>query len=138
MRFADITSALVTLYDQAQVGLRTFWPAVDYTPDAGQPHARVSWIINQPIPSSVGDGGLDAHTGIMQVDIYYPLGGGVGGALSVADTIARTFVGGTITTYNTQQVHILSCGVRQPDTDDGWLRVIVSINWVSYVSRGEI
>lgn len=138
MRFADINAALVQLYQSAQTGLPTFWPSVEYDPAPGQPHARVFWITNQPIASSVGFGGLDAHTGIMQIDLYYPSGTGIGDAIEAADGIARTFVGGTITTYNTQDVHVLSCGIRQPENTDGWLRVICSIAWAAYVPRGEI
>lgn len=135
MKFGDINAALVELYQSAQTGLRTYWPSVNYDPPANQPHARAFFLTNQPIPSSVGTGGLDANTGILQINLMYPDGEGIGNAVAMADTISQTFVGGTITTHNAQQVHILSCGIRQPDNADGWLRLIVSINWVAYVAR---
>lgn len=136
MRFSDITSAMVELWKSGQFGLQTFWPSADAVPSTGQPHARVFWITNQPEASSVGTGGLDAHTGVMQIDLMYPAGDGIGASLVKADEIAAVFVGGTIATYNTQQVHITSCGIRQPFVEGGWLRTIVSVSWIAYVARG--
>lgn len=135
MKFAAIQSALAEMYTAGGFGLQTFWPSVDYTPQAGQPHAQIAFITNQPEASSVGTGGLDVHTGILQIDLMYPLGKGTGDSVEKADQVANVFKGGTQASFGGQTVNIRSCGIRQPTASGGWLRTIISIAWIAYVAR---
>jgi hypothetical protein len=97
--------------------------------------AAVFIVPNQPTIESVGDGGMDGHTGFMQIDINYPSNGGTGAAIAKADSVAQYFKGGTRIAFGGQQVQIQSCGRSQGRPVDGWYRVSLTINWTAYVQR---
>ena len=136
--FANISLALIAKYRSGAffADALTAWENKTFT----NPASTVAWaavfiVPNQPTIESVGDGGMDGHTGFMQVDVNYPSNGGTGAAIAKADSVAQYFKAGTRIAYGGQQVQIQSCGRSQGRPVDGWYRVSLTINWTAYVQR---
>lgn len=83
----------------------------DYTPKADTPWFEFFLIPNPPRVVTLGDGGLDEHTGFAQVNLNYPLHEGTGAMLQKADEISALFKAGSRHTYQGQTVSIISCGL---------------------------
>lgn len=136
MNVAGIYSAIVTRYKAGDFGLETFWPGKNYDPAAGQLHARVYFLPSGNDPASLGSTGSDRMVGILQIDLMYPEGAGVGTALTKADEVAAYFQRGQSQAYESAAtVTFDGAKILQPRNEDGWLRVPVSIGWYCYKAR---
>ena len=136
--FLSISQALVAQYRASGAftdALTAYENAAFTKPAAAVPWAAVFIIPNQPAPESAGSGGMDGHTGIMQVDLNYPVNAGSGAIVAKADSVAQYFKAGTRLAYGGQQVQIQSCGRSQGRPVDGFYRVSMTINWTAYVLR---
>lgn len=136
--FANISLALIAKYRSGAFftdSLTAYENASFVKPANTTAWAAIFIVPNQPTIESVGDGGMDGHTGFMQVDVNYPSNGGTGAAIAKADSVAQYFKAGTRIAYGGQQVQIQSCGRSQGRPVDGWYRVSLTINWTAYVQR---
>jgi hypothetical protein len=136
--FTNISLALIARYRSGAFftdALTSYENVAFAKPAISAPWASVFVVPNQPTIESVGEGGVDGHTGFMQVDINYPSNGGSGAAITKADSVAQYFKAGTRVAYGGQQVQIQSCGRSQGRPVDGWYRVSLTINWTAYVQR---
>lgn len=138
MKFAAIDAALI---DRFLAGgfLPTAAVATDNEgfkpPAASKPWARLTNLPTQPSQATLGDGGLDLHTGILQVDLYFPQGKGRAATLQLADQIAAHFKAGESCEFEGQFVRFISCGRSEGRVEDGWYRTVISINWKAHVER---
>jgi hypothetical protein len=121
---------LLTIYEN-----EAFNSVTKPKPSISTAWASVLIVPNQPSVESVGDGGMDGHTGFMQIDLNYPANAGAGSVVTKADNVAQYFKAGTRLAYGGQQVQIQSCGRSQGRPVDGWYRVSMTINWTAYVPR---
>lgn len=74
------------------------------------------WVQPHHLPGKVapvtcGYQGEDNHTGILQIDINYPIGKGSGKLLQLADTVRQSFQAGDSFSYSGQKVKIRSCSI---------------------------
>lgn len=136
--FKNISQALIDRYRAGAFftdALTAYENAAFTKPATSIAWASVFIVPNQPSVESVGDGGMDGHTGFMQIDLNYPANAGAGSVVTKADNVAQYFKAGTRLAYGGQQVQIQSCGRSQGRPVDGWYRVSMTINWTAYVPR---
>jgi len=141
---ANIDSALIAAWDAGGFGLPyqvADLPLIEpvshtvLTGPGGNPWARVTVLPARPTVASLGSSGDDEIDGIMQADLFYPLGQGPGAANAKADDIAAVFGAGKTHSYNGVTVHCDYCGrVSQLVTED-WLQTIVEVGFHSWIQR---
>lgn len=90
---------------------------------------------NQPSAVTCGDYGEDAHDGIMQLDLNYPLGSGENAITSKCDELAGFFKAGKRLSYQGIEVVIRNCGRSRGRQVDGWWRVSVTVGWSARIPR---
>jgi hypothetical protein len=135
MSLADINAALVVAYQGAALGLPTAWEGVDFTPPSDAAWAQV-WMLPAPVTvDTLGDSGLDLHTGIFQIDLSVPQNSGTGALLGYADTLRTALKAGTTTTHNGQSVLILDCSRSRLTQAGGWLTITMSTSYRAYTPR---
>ena len=141
---ANIDSALLQAWDSGGFGLPyrvadlPLMEPVTHTVlsgPGGNPWARVTVLPARPTVASLGSSGDDEIDGIMQADLFYPLGQGPGAANAKADDIAAVFGAGKTHSYNGVNVHCDYCGrISQLVTED-WLQTIVEVGFHSWIQR---
>ena len=90
--------------------------------------------------ASLGVGGMDDHTGVLQIDLNVPANSANprGVLLPIADRLRAYFVAGRALTFQGQTVRVRSASVssmRLVDTDQ---RVSVSVSYTALTFRPEI
>ena len=135
MSLSQIESALIAAYEGAGLGLPTAYENRDFDPPNTTPWAALYVIPNQPDVVTLGNGGEDDHTGILQIDLHYPLGDGNGAALAMADTLRDVFEAGVDLTHEDQVVVITGCGRSSGARDLGMYKIILSITWYARPTR---
>lgn len=130
-----IDSALLQGFTSGTFGLPWASENRAYAPAAGTAWAEVFILPNQPSVASLGGGGLDAHDGIMQINLNYPAGDGAAAAKQKATTIRAYFYAGRIVSYGGQDVEIVSCGRGPGRNVDSWFRVPVTVQWRAWTTR---
>lgn len=104
-------------------------------PTDGSPWAAVFIIPNQPSVATLGDEGEDAHDGIVQIDLNYPLGKGEAAVRAKADQVASFFKAGKRLPYQGVFATVSSCGRSRGREVDGWYRVSMTVTWFARVPR---
>jgi len=130
-----IDTALQQAFMDGAFGLPIAYENRDYNPLPGTPYAALYVIPNQPSVNTLGDGGQDLITGIMQVDLNYPVGSGTGVAKQMATTIRDYFKAGTVFTFSGQDVFIVSSGRGIGGDVDSFYRLSNTIFWQARVTR---
>ena len=98
-----------------------------------KPAKTVAWasVFNLPAQTSaLSLRDSDEMAGVYQIDVNYPIDGGPGSALSMADAIRAWFKRGT----SVGGVEIGAVTVNQGAPIDGWYRVSVSVFYRAFVS----
>lgn len=135
MSFSKIRSALIQGHIGSGLCHPTAYENTKFDKPTGSPWCSVFILPNQPSVASLGAGGTDAHTGIMQVDINYPLASGEADIVADADTVAAHFTAGRRLVYNAQEVIVRSCGRSRGRSVDGWYRISLTIDWYAQTPR---
>lgn len=104
-------------------------------PADGSPWCSVFILENQPSVATLGHEGEDAHDGIVQVDLNYPLGKGEAAVRAKADQVASFFKAGRRLPYQGVYATVASCGRSRGREVDGWYRVSMTITWFARVPR---
>lgn len=87
---------------------------------------------------TLGVGGQDEHSGVLQIDVSVPENSGTGTLLTDADALHAYFVAGTYFTYSGQDVLVRHCDVSSIRQIDGYLRVSASVTYTARSTRPEI
>jgi len=104
-------------------------------PTDGSPWAAVFILPNQPSVATLGYEGEDAHDGIVQIDLNYPLGKGEAAVRAKADQVASFFKAGRRLSYQGAYATVSSCGRSRGREVDGWYRVSMTITWFARIPR---
>lgn len=99
------------------------------------PWASVFVLPNQPSPATLGSEGQDAHDGVLQIDLNYPLMAGEADVMSKADELSSFFHAGKNLVSGATGLTVISCGRSRGREVDGWYRVSMTIAWEARVSR---
>lgn len=125
----DIYNALATGVLAAVTSMRIAWENEVVQPDGVDPYCRFS-ILTQPTePASMGLEGFNYHYGTVLLTLHYPLGGGVGEALAMVDTIASSLKRGVTLTSGSAEVRIESVWRPPPAFDKTWAKFPLQIRW---------
>jgi len=141
MSFSSVQSALIAKWVAvnallADGPLETAYPNTKFSPPAsGVPWAQVFLLANQPFVGSLGSSGEDEMSGILQIDLHYPLGEGVFDLNAAYDVIRDNFKAGTYLTYSTQWVLINSCGMEPPMSEGAYYKGMITIEWETRLTR---
>jgi hypothetical protein len=84
---------------------------------------------------SLGKGGLDRVTGIIQIDLRETLGKGVSNLLARQQTLCNYFVAGRSFTYSTTTVWVNNFSVTQVKTEKDFAVSYVTIAWEAHLAR---
>jgi len=137
MTIANIHTALAQAFDDADLALPVvFENTGSYKPTPGTPWCEFFFIPNEPQVLTLGENGEDEHTGIVQINLNYPLNQGPVPALQKAGEIRSVFKAGATFTYQSQSVLIRGAGVsRASQVVNSHYQVILTINWRSITTR---
>lgn len=128
-------SALTESVVTAAIGLPTGWPQKDFSPPDNAGWAQVFFIGDDRFVASLGSGGQDEWTGIMQVDIHYPENDGPKNLSLKVGSLLEFFSAGRIFTKGGQPVKVrrsAPSGVRKDGAS--WVKS-VSVYWSSWTNR---
>lgn len=104
-------------------------------PTDKSPWASVFVLPNQPLVASLGASGSDAHDGVLQVDLNYPLMTGEQAVMAKADALSAFFKAGKRLAHNGVELTVTSCGRSRGREVDGWYRVSMTVTWEARVPR---
>ena len=104
-----IRSALVQTF-RGGIALPGVYENAKYNSQADTPWFEFFFIPNPPVVSTLGDQGSDEHTGIVQVNLNYPINDGSGAALQKVDEVRALFKAGSKHIFDGQTVTAISCG----------------------------
>ena len=136
MSVEAIRNSLIYAYGECDTGITTnFGNAPLHVPRIGIPWANLFIIPNMPEGYELGQGGSDYHTGIMQIDLYYPAAQGDRQILQMCDKIRNYFVHGKSVVYEGQAVSFARSGGRGARNEDGEYKESITINWSAKVNR---
>ena len=134
MSFSAIKSALVQAYQDGNFGLDTNYENRDFQPPGGL-WAKLDTLPSFSNPATMGKSGSDLEIGIFQITICAPLKQGSGDALDKCDEIRAHFIGKDFS-FGAATVTITSILRGPGNTDDGYYRIPLTINYKTYLSRG--
>lgn len=108
----------------------------DKPTDGKTPWAFVYYMPNEPSVATLGDAGEDAFTGLLQVDLNYPLNQGEFDVMETAGKLSAFFKAGKALTFEEVTAKVQWCGPSGSGREvDGWWRVSVRVGWYSRISR---
>lgn len=134
----DIETALRKLY------LATIPDAANLTKfenEAFDPMGKPLWyafhfLPNSPEVATLGSGGQDNFTGIVQVDINLPKDKGKSGLAQIMTALRLGFTAGTRSIHDSANVIIKSCGRSGNGSPfESWFRYHVTIQWECFLNR---
>lgn len=133
----SIQNALVGAYIDGGLGIDTAYEGMQFKPGENA-WASVFMLPAGAGPATLGVGGEDEHTGIMQIDINVRQGFGTAQMLELSQQVLDVFVSGRRFTCDNQSVLIASASRNPIRNIDGWLRGGVSVNWLARTTRPEV
>lgn len=104
-------------------------------PTGQSPWSAVHVFNNQPSVATLGAEGQDAHDGILQIDLNYPLNTGEAAVTAKADELTDFFKAGKRLAHSGVELTVASCGRSRGREVDGWYRVSMTVTWFARVSR---
>lgn len=108
---------------------------------AFKPAGKDSWYIFTYIPArpdvaTLGSGGSDAISGLVQIDLNIKEGRGKEGVEAFENALRSAFTAGKRLVQDSVNVIIKSCGRNGPGRPvDGFYRFTVSIDWETRIKR---
>lgn len=134
--FSKLGTALMQGVADAPMGMPYAVPNAPFEKPGSDPWGKVIILYNDPRVATLGADGQDGHTGILQIDLNYPLLTGDAAVMAKADELSNFFTAGKrLAVGGANQLTITSCGRSHGREVDGWYRVSVSVAWEARVAR---
>ena len=134
--FTGLRKALMQGVEDSPLGLPYAAENSPFDKPADQsPWAAAHIFMNQPSVATLGDEGQDAHDGILQIDLNYPLNTGEAAVTAKADELTDFFKAGKRLAHSGVELTVASCGRSRGREVDGWYRVSMTVTWFARVSR---
>ena len=105
----------------------------EFKPATGQSWARLTGLPTGRAPAAMGSGAPQEWTGILQIDIYHPLGTGTGPTLADADKALAYFRSGRRLEFQGQRVLIRKAQRSPIRRDDIWQVVSVDVYCTAWI-----
>jgi hypothetical protein len=135
MSLSDAKYAMIEAVVSALGSIPTARENVPFVKPNNAKWAALYWMPNQPTGETLGDGGQDMYTGIVQVDIHYPSGSGDTAADADIETFRAAFKAGHAHVHNGQSIVAKTCGAPHRRKEDNWFIVSVTVGWYALVTR---
>ena len=135
-KFENIRKALTTPMATVLPSITKVFPNQPYTPDPNTPYMAYFLLPNQPSASTLGSDGLDVHTGVFQISLFYPKSTGDIELLKAADeieTVYQQYVRGAYLSSGSVNVRITSVGLGNTSADSAWFFAPININYESFL-----
>lgn len=99
---------------------------------------RVNVLDMGDLPVTLGDGGYNEVSGVMQVDVFAPklATEAYRPAIAAVQEIKDTLKTGAWLESNGQKVRINSAPCRPSTSEDTWYHWIITVNFTAYLIRG--
>lgn len=134
--FSGLRKALVQGVEDSPLDLPYAAENSPFTKPTDQsPWAAVHIFMNQPSVATLGAEGQDAHDGIMQIDLNYPLNTGEAAVTAKADGLTDFFKAGKRLAHSGVELTVSSCGRSRGREVEGWYRVSMTVTWFARVPR---
>ena len=134
--YSGLRGALMRGVEDSPLGLPYAAENSPFTKPTDQsPWASAFVLMNQPSVATLGDEGQDAHDGILQIDLNYPLMTGEAAVTAKADELSDFFKAGKRLAHSGVELTVASCGRSRGREVDGWYRVSMTVTWFARVSR---
>lgn len=105
---------------------------VPFTPTNGTPWVRASLKPSESRQTALGITGTRRISGVMFIDLFYPVGGGPADAEIMAETVMESFKSGATLVEASQDVHIQYSEPSPSLVLDGWYQVPLVVAWYSF------
>lgn len=128
-----IDQAFIQSYIDGAFGLPIAYENSPYTPVAETAYAELRNITNPIEANALKD--MDQTTGIFRIIVRYPADSGAIAAKTKADEIMANYGIGSSVSYSSQSATILSTERRTGVVEEGWFVLVVSIGYISFISR---
>ena len=135
MSLSQVQTALFTAAVAAIGAIPTEYENVKFTPPVGAKWASLFFLPNVPTVATLGSTGQDEATGLIQIDLNYPLGTGNSAARTDFETIRAAFPAGSRHTSSGQTVMVTGCGRNQGQIVGNYFRVSISVFWNARIPR---
>lgn len=135
MNQSGVRAALIDAYIDGGFNISTAYPNREYIPSNGTEWARVSFLPAPVEVATLGSYGEDNHSGLLQIDLFFPLYKGDGDAWELADDMSEHFKAGTDFTYNSVTVSIINSSAQVGPEENGMYRLILTVSWYSRINR---
>lgn len=130
--FVDINAALTARLEILAGSPPVAWENEDYTPVLDTLYIRPAHLPGDVSQATLGDTGTDLNIGVYQIDVFAPANQGRNAGLVVADNIANHFKRGTVLTYNSRVVRIVTAQMKPSIFEGDWFKQSVEIIYRSY------
>lgn len=152
MSLATAQAALIAAAIQQLGGIPTEFENVEFTKPTNAKWAQMFFIPNTPEVETLGPTGEDLATGLLQVNVNYPMDTGTLAATADFEAFRAGFPAGRHITIAAdalqigpladaafddadQVVTIINCGRSQGRLVDNWYRVSFTVGWQALIPR---
>lgn len=132
----DIRTALISGVIASATGLPTAWPNAPFTVPNNAPWLRVTILNMDDVVLTLGSGGKNRISGILQIDVFVPRNSGDIKIYDTMDDLTAVFQSGAELDYNGQVVRINSASDRAAQDESDWYRRIIDVDFYAYLTRG--
>jgi len=137
MSMLDVNAALVQAYRDMGFSLPTGYETRDFAPPANSAWAAVFNMPASRSPDTMGDGGDDLYSGLMQIDFHSVQNSGTAILLNYADSVVNFLPAGKRVSYNGQDVRIrrvVPSPIRKTEGGSGYV-ISLSVYWEAWIAR---
>lgn len=108
------------------------WPNKEFSPPADRKWLRVNDLPLPTQPFALAVGGTNEYTGLVQIDVFRPLGEGIGEARKIAGAIAAAFEPRTKLYGQGLTVKITQASLGPIVTDQVAMMLPVTVRWRAF------
>jgi len=130
-----IDQALVSAFVTGAFGLPVAHENTSYEPTPGTAHVLLTVLRNPAQALSLGAGGMDETTGLLQATIRYPENAGAIAAKTKADELMGYFRIGRVFEHGGQRVQIVGKDRGTGRNQDGWYQLVTRFEFNARTQR---
>lgn len=107
---------------------------IRYRPDLDENWIRTTLLPREPNQGAIGRTGRHLYGGLLQVDVFIPIGNDAALAAQEADKLISHFTKGKTINSGSTSITIEKAWVETAISDDTWYQLPVFIRWYSFKS----
>jgi len=126
--FLDIEAGLIKAVKTMPTGLRVQYEGIAFD-TLNAAYLRMRIIPNRTEIATLGIGGCNLNTGILQIDVYYPNNAGTSAIVAKADEVYAYFYENRTFSLNTLNIRIERTSIEQKINSTGWIQIPITIEY---------